>query len=132
MPINLTPPKPVPFTTNCKRTAVHFGQGASVLPCTADWGRLNPSNPQSHALVENGDQVLVLSRWFDRDCIPNRVVKSSGAMHVTLGTFIELRHDQTSRRLGDFRIIGIVNVREDGNESIGNVPARSLPVSVFK
>jgi len=126
------PPAPVPFTRNVARTSVSFSRGAAVLPCSSEWGNLNPSRPQSHALVEDGEQILVLAKWFDREQKPTRVLLSSGPMHITLGTFIELRHDQTQRRLGDYRIVGIVNVRADGNEHIGITPNRALNLAVFK
>jgi len=124
------PPKQVPFLANSVRA---FPRPAAVLPCTDQFGKLNPARPREHALVEEGEQILVLAKWFDREAKPNRVLLSSGPMHVTVNTFIELKSDQTSRRLGDFRIIGIVNVRDGLDiEFIGNVPSKVLPVAVFK
>lgn len=113
------PPKPPVTRHDCYR-------GHALLP-TGE--RLNPRAPSDATYYEEGQTAYVVQRLGTSAFV---VLTSFGDLgpEWAIGTLHDIRHDQTLRLLGTYKVCGVVNFKDRSGE--GNVPGRSLPHWVFK
>lgn len=92
---------------------------------------LNPTQPET-ATFYNVDQVAyVLQRLDEARTRPTRVVTSYGSTpSYQLGDTWDVSHDQTSRYLGRYEVVGIVAFA--GTTRLGEIPDLNLAHAVFK
>lgn len=104
-----------------------YDSGASLLPTGKT---INPSDP-TDAYYYHAEQIC----YVVADIVnvkKLRALTSFGGFGNgwALGTVHSIRHDQTWRNLGTYKVIGIASF-EDGS-IVGEVPAKKIPHWVFK
>lgn len=90
---------------------------------------INPSAPED-ATYYDPEQTLLVVENDETHAL--RALTSFGSLGASwsVGTVHEIHHDQTLRRLGWFKVVGVVDFRS--GERTGKVPARKIPHYVFK
>lgn len=126
-----TAPKPVPYVALAQRINRYNANGAAVLPCTEHFGKINArqyAQGMPHPLCDERSTVLVYAKT--RDGVATRAIITHEELPVaTLGSRIRMNHDQTGRNLGEYFLVGAAYA--DGTIR-GSVPAKALPIAVFK
>jgi len=95
--------------------------------------QLNPSNPEGAVYYSPDQSVFVLRRLDVQRTRPSRVVTGYGradSYGVSVGDRVSVFHDQTGAFLGDYELVGTRDFST--GQSVGEVPNRLIPHSVFK
>jgi hypothetical protein len=92
--------------------------------------QMNPLRPEGATYYDIGQSVYVLRRLDVPRSRPSRVVTTFGATDTAVGERVSVFHDQTGAFLGDYQVVGTRNFST--GETIGEVPDRLIPHSVFK
>lgn len=128
--------EPMPYTG---RYSVHDSR-PYVLPFGREYGKWNPMDVDNAAFGKSwlaNSQALICTRLDQPRSKPSRLIFTSGvgpSKSDLIGTVFEARHDQTGSRLGDYRIVGIVEYDTEGNVSriLGEVPDVKLSQNTYK